>query len=253
MAKNDNDITALKKTLWKGYERHDFLYEGRESIVVLPETPAPGSSWVWRAEFFDAFPSADMALLEKGWHLVYYSVSNMYGCPEAIRLMKEFHEFIIKKPYSLNPRPVIFGFSRGGLYAFNYAADSPDKISGLYLDAPVLDIRSWPGGKGNGQGSQNEWEACLAIYGLTEETAIEFSGNPLDKVEKVAKAGVPIIVVAGDADMAVPFLENAAILERKYREYNDKIRMIVKPGVGHHPHSLEDPQPIVDFILENMR
>ena len=223
------------------------------SLVVLPKISAPGNIWVWRAEFFDAFPSVDMALLEMGWHLAYYSVSNMYGCPEAIKLMKEFHEYIVGKPYSLNPRPVIFGFSRGGLYAFNYAFDYPDKVSGLYLDAPVLDIRSWPGGKGNGQEHIEEWKECLASYGLTEETAREFTGNPLDKVEKVAKAGVPIIVVAGDADLGVPFLENAAILERKYREYNGKIKMIVKPGVGHHPHSLEDPQPIVDFILENMR
>ncbi len=253
MAKDDNDIASLKKTLWKGYERHDFLYNGREVIAVLPKISAPGNPWVWRAEFFDAFPSVDMALLEKGWHLVYYGVSNMYGCPEAIKLMNEFHEFIVRKPYNLCPRPVIFGFSRGGLYAFNYAADYPDKISGLYLDAPVLDIRSWPGGKGNGQGAIKEWEECLAIYGLTEETAKEFSENPLDKIEKVAKAEVPIIVVAGDADLAVPFLENAAILERKYREYNGKIKMIVKPGVGHHPHSLGDPQAIVDFILENMK
>lgn len=245
-------MTDLKKTLWKGYERHDFLYEGREVIVILPKTPAPENQWVWRAEFFDAFPSVDMALLEMGWHLVYYSVSNMYGCPESIKLMNEFHKFIINEPYNLNQRPVIFGFSRGGLYAFNYAADYPDEVAGLYLDSPVLDIRSWPGGKGNGQGSQREWEECLTIYGLTENTAMEFSDNPLDKVEKVARFRIPIIVVAGDADTAVPFLENSAILERKYKEYNGKIKMIVKAGIGHHPHSLENPQPIVNFILENM-
>jgi len=254
MVKYDKGIiSTLTKTLWKDYERHDFLLDGREVIVVLPKTPAPMNPWVWRAEFFDAFPSADMALLENGWHLVYYNVSNMYGCPEAIKLMKRFHEFVITMPYSLNPRPVIFGFSRGGLYAFNYAADYPDEISGLYLDAPVLDIRSWPGGKGTGQGSPNDWEECLTVYGLTEETAKGFSGNPLDKVERVAKAGIPIIVVAGDSDMAVPFLENAAILERKYNKHGGNIKMIVKPGVGHHPHSLEDPRPIIEFILESMR
>jgi len=246
-------IPTLTKTLWKGYERHDFLFQDREVIVVLPKMSMPGNPWVWRAEFFDAFPSVDMALLERGWRLVYYNVSNMYGCPEAIKLMKEFHEFIIKKPYDLNLRPVILGFSRGGLYAFNYAVDYPDEVSCLYLDAPVLDIHSWPGGKGIGQGSPRDWEECLAIYGLTEGTAKEFSGNPLDKVEKVAKAGIPIIVVAGDADTAVPFLENSAILERKYREYEGNIKMIVKPGVEHHPHSLDDPQPIVSFILENMK
>ena len=71
--KEDNDaISSLSKTLWKGYERHDFLYEGRATIVVLPKISVPGNPWVWRAEFFDAFPSVDMALLERGWHLVYY-------------------------------------------------------------------------------------------------------------------------------------------------------------------------------------
>ena len=76
---------------------------------------------------------------------------------------------------------------------------------------------------------------------LTEETARDFRGNPLDKVEVVSKSGIPIIVVAGDADTAVPFLENAAILEKKYREYDGNIKMIIKSGVGHHPHSLEEP------------
>lgn len=219
-----NDITlSLAKTLWKGYEKHDFLYEGRPAIVVLPKTPAFGNPWVWRAEFFDAFPFADMALLERGWHLVYYCVSNMYGCPEAIRLMNRFHKFIIEQ-YILYQRPVIFGFSRGGLYAFNYAAEYPDKVLCLYLDAPVLDIRSWPGGKGIGQGSPKEWEDCMAIYGLTEDTSRDFHDNPLDKVERVAKAGVPIIVVAGEADMIVPFLENSAMLERKYLEYSDYLK-----------------------------
>jgi len=93
----------------------------------------------------------------------------------------------------------------------------------------------------------------MATYGLTEDTTRDFRGNPLDKLEMVAKAGVPIIVVAGDADTAVPFLENSAILERKYTEYGGNIKMIVKSGVGHHPHSLEDPQPVIDFILKNMR
>jgi hypothetical protein len=29
------------------------------------------------------------------------------------------------------------------------------------------------------------------------------------------------------------------------------VELIVKPGVGHHPHSLADPEPIVRYILKN--
>ena len=31
------------------------------------------------------------------------------------------------------------------------------------------------------------------------------------------------------------------------------MKVILKPGVGHHPHSLKDPTPIVDFILQNQK
>ena len=30
-----------------------------------------------------------------------------------------------------------------------------------------------------------------------------------------------------------------------------KITVIEKPGIGHHPHSLKDPAPIVDFVLKH--
>ena len=31
------------------------------------------------------------------------------------------------------------------------------------------------------------------------------------------------------------------------------IEVIHKPGIGHHPHSLKDPKPIVEFVLANRR
>ena len=84
---------------------------------------------------------------------------------------------------------------------------------------------------------------------MTEETAAAFAGNPLDKLPALAGAGLPILLVAGDADDVVPYAENGAKLARRFRELGGVVEVILKPGVGHHPHSLEDPQPIVDFIL----
>lgn len=233
---------------WKGFKRYDFTVDGRDGLVVVPETAADGNPWVWRAEFFDAFAMADMAMLRKGWHLAYYNVSNMYGCPEAVMLMRGFHGFV-EAQFNLSKKTVLFGFSRGGLYAFNYAVQYPDKVAALYLDAPVLDIRSWPGGMGVGKGSGYEWGQCLECYGLTEESLKYFKGNPIDKIEQVSKASIPIIIVAGNNDSVVPFDENSAILARRYSESGEKIKVIVKQGAEHHPHSLEDPTPIVDFLL----
>ena len=73
----------------------------------------------------------------------------------------------------------------------------------------------------------------------------------LDKAETVAKAGIPIIIVAGGVDKVVPYAENSAVLKDKYEKLGGNIKVIVKPLVDHHPHSLEDPTPVVEFIMEN--
>lgn len=241
-------IDSLTESDWKGYRRHDFTVSGRPGLLVEPREPAAGRPWVWRAEFFDAFPQADMALLELGWHLAYYRVSDMYGCPEAVELMHGF-QCAAEAGFGLAPKAVLFGFSRGGLYAFNYAVRYPKKVSALYLDAPVLDIRSWPGGFGAGSGGKKEWQECLRAYRLTEETAKSFGGNPLNRADDLVNARIPTIVVAGDADTVVPIGENAMILAESCKKMGDDFRLIVKRGVDHHPHSLEDPAPIVGFLL----
>jgi pimeloyl-ACP methyl ester carboxylesterase len=239
-----------KASLWNGYERLDFEVAGRAALLVKPTTPTDGQPWIWRTEFFGHEPQADIALLGAGWHVAYLKVSDMYGAPPAIELMAKFHEHLTRT-YALNPRAVLEGFSRGGLYAVNFAATHPAKTAALYLDAPVLDIGSWPGGQGKGKGSPKNWAQALAVYALTEETAHDFKGNPLDRLEPIAKAGIPILSVCGDADQTVPFAENTVLLEQRYRALGGKIEVIAKPGVDHHPHSLKDPQPIVDFLLQH--
>lgn len=38
--------------------------------------------------------------------------------------------------------------SRGGVYAFNWAAVNPYKVAAVYVDNPVLDLKTWPAGLG---------------------------------------------------------------------------------------------------------
>ncbi|MBQ7720379.1 MAG: alpha/beta hydrolase [Clostridia bacterium] len=242
-------ITITQST-WKNHQKIDFKVDGRESFIVVPKTPRPDHRWVWRAEFFGAFDSVDTALLEKGWYLAYHKCSDMYGCPESVEMFRKFQETVTES-FDLYPKAVLFGFSRGGLYSFNYAAKYPSCVSALYLDAPVLDIRSWPGGIGNGTPAVKEWKECLKWYNLDEDSAKSFNGNPLDKVSAVASAGIPLIIVAGDADTVVPPAENAYIMDKKYRAAGGVCELISKPGCDHHPHSLTDPSPVVNFIEQN--
>ena len=40
-------------------------------------------------------------------------------------------------------------------------------------------------------------------------------------------------------------------VELRYKALGGEIVVIAKPGCDHHPHSLKDPAPIVDFILKH--
>ncbi len=239
-----------KVSQWNGYEKIDYKFANHAALIVKPKTPAAGNPWIWRTEFFGHEPQGDVALLAAGWHVAYYQISDMYGSPAAVGLMEKFHAHATAE-HKLAKRVTLEGFSRGGLYAVNFAAAHPDKTAAIYLDAPVLDIRSWPGGKGKGSGNAPCWKQALEAFGLTEETAKTFTGNPIDKTAILAKASIPILSVCGDADKAVPFDENTKPFAEKIRKDGGMIEVIAKPGVDHHPHSLKDPKPIVDFLLKN--
>ena len=102
-----------------------------------------------------------------------------------------------------------------------------------------------------GKGSARDWDRCKKAYGLGEEEALAYKGNPVDSLEPLAKAKVPLLHVCGAADTVVPMAENSDIIEKRYTALGGSIKVISKPGVKHHPHSLKDPAPIVDFILEH--
>jgi len=238
----------VKDTLWKGFKRQDFVVADRKCILVSPKVDAPGKPWIWRTEFFGNEPHADSALLSKGYHLAYINMQDMYGAPVAMRLMNELYAYLTQN-YQLDKKTVLEGFSRGGLFAFNWAALHPDKVATIYGDAPVCDFKSWPGGKGHGPGSAKDWQKLLTVYGFTEEKALAYKFNPIDNLALLAKARIPVIIVCGGADTVVPIEENTLLLEKRYKDLGGEIKVIVKPGADHHPHSLKDPAPIVDFIL----
>lgn len=244
------DETPVTASAWNGFAQEEFIVAGRPCRLVLPKTAAPGRPWIWRTEFFGHFPQADIALLKRGFHLGYMEVSNMFGGPPAMVLMDAFHASMTKER-GLAAKPVLIGLSRGGLYALNWAARHPEWVAGLYLDAPVCDFKSWPLGQGRYPGNPVEWERLKKVYGFASDAeAIAYPLNPIDNLAPIAAARIPILSVCGDADRTVPFEENTAILEQRYRQLGGSIRVILKHGVDHHPHSLDDPQPIVDFVLK---
>lgn len=239
-----------KRTVWQGYPRYDFELAGRPVTIVAPSAPAEGKPWLWRGEFFGAFPSVDLALLKLGWHVVYMSCPNTFGSPDTMKRWDRLYSELTRS-HGFSKRPVLLGMSRGGLYVYRWAAKHPGKVGLIYGDAPVCDVKSWPGGKGKGKGSPRDWELFKQVFGLSEQQALKWKQNPIDLLKPIARARIPVIHVVGNAVDVVPVEENTAVLKQRFEALGGRMEIISKPGVGHHPHSLEDPAPIVNFILEH--
>ncbi|MBM4022293.1 MAG: alpha/beta hydrolase [Planctomycetes bacterium] len=248
-ATSDLAFPDAKTDAWHGHVRHLFAFQGRPAWVVEPRTPLAGNPWSWCLMFPDAFTARCAApqLLDAGFHHAFLDVGNSFGSPTAVAALAAFHDELVRR--GLASRAALIGISRGGLYAHRYAAEHPDHVAVIYGDNPVCDFKSWPGGKGHGQGSPGDWAACLEAYGFADEAAaLAYRGNPIDALEPLARAGIPLIHVVGDADDVVPADENALVVADRYRRLGGTAEVIQKPGCGHHPHGLDDPGPVVDFI-----
>ena len=135
-----------------GFNAHHFQYDGRECIVVEPAIPLPGKRWVWKAEFFAAFPKFELEMLHRGYYICFMNVDNSFGCPDAMKNFDHFYELLTGE-YGFDRHPILLGLSRGGLYIYNWSCANPDKVGCVYGDNPVCAIKNWPAGKGKGPGN----------------------------------------------------------------------------------------------------
>ena len=237
---------------WNGHVRHRFRFDGRDAWVVVPAAPLPGNPWSWCMMFPDAFVQRCAApqLVAAGFHHAFLDVGNTFGSPTAVAQLDAFRDELVRR--GLAPRAALIGLSRGGLYAHRYAAEHPEKVAVIYDDAAVCDFKSWPGGKGKGRGSPKDWAACLEAYGFADDTAaLAWRGNPVDTLPTLAAAGIALVQVVGDTDDVVPPAENADLVIDRYKKLGGTIEVFRKPDCGHHPHGLDDPGPVVAFILKH--
>jgi len=240
-------IGTANPDYWYGYRMHTFQFDGRLCHIVDPKIEAPGKPWLWRARFWGHRPEVDLALLNKGYHLVYMDVAEMLGNKEAVEHWNHFYN-LLTTTYGLNKKTELEGMSRGGLYVYAWAEANPHKVRAIYADAPVCDIKSWPLALRNGAPDPAGWKMVVSAFGFHDlKDALAYKGNPIDDLAPLAHAHVPLLHVVGDADQVVPLAENTNVLAQRYRALGGNIQIIVKHGVG-HVHGLDDPTPIIQFL-----
>lgn len=227
-----------------GYECREFEFMGRSAKLVCPKVK-PNGNWALKTEYFTAFPDTELELLSRGWHIAYNQNIHRWAEPEDLKRKAAFVEFISKE-FSLSEKCVPVGMSCGGMYAVKLAALIPEKIAGLYLDAPVINLLSCPCALGVAKISL--YDEYFELTGRTISEMLSYRDHPFDKLPILLENNIPIVMVAGDSDGVVPYCENGALVEKYYTENSGDIKVFLKPGCDHHPHGHEDPKVVADII-----
>ena len=222
-----------------------FLFEERAATVVHPTVPANGY-WIWKAEYFEAFPNFEEAMVQRGYHVCFIDHDNRWASPESIEQSARFLQFVAEK-YSLKQRGIAVGMSCGGLISAMLAIKHPELIDALYLDAPVLNILS-AAGLGQREDAAISRREIFDTYELSPSSLVTFRGSPIDNMQPLIDHKIPVIMLYGNADNIIYYSENGRVLEKFYRENGGTIKVIRKSMVGHHPHGLADPTPIIEWV-----
>ncbi len=236
---------------WHGHERLDFEVAGKRARLILPEHPAPGRPWVWRARFPEFHVGPDRILLERGFHVAHVDTGGMLGGPKAMEVWDRFYEHL-RSEHGLAARPALEGVSRGGLFVYHWASLHPERVACLYTDTAVCDIRSWPLGEGAGRGHAPTWAHLLGELELTEETARAYPLNPIELLEPIAGAGIPILSIVSLNDEIVPPEENTFVVAERFGELGGAIEVMEVPegtvASGGHHFTHPDPLRVADFM-----
>ena len=73
---------AVSIDSFNGYACGTFKFRGRECKIVKPKWSAIGHPYIWRARFWGHEPQTDVALLERGFHVVYCDAAELLGNAE---------------------------------------------------------------------------------------------------------------------------------------------------------------------------
>ncbi|MBO5197814.1 MAG: hypothetical protein J6B85_04750 [Lachnospiraceae bacterium] len=239
---------------WNGFLMRNYQFEEHDAIVVFPEEGTANGYLAVKTEYWGAFPKvAEIELLKRGFHLCYIKNDNRWGVDEDLDRKARFIRSV-QMEYGLKPGCVPVGMSCGGLIAIKLAARYPELIACLYLDAPVVNYMSCPCGFGIGN-PLNEKRDMSEILGALKLNSVSellaYRDMPLDHIWELVEAEIPVVMVAGDSDKVVPYCENGIFLQRAYKDAGVEIEVYIKPGCDHHPHGLEDPTPVIDFIMRH--
>ena len=200
---------------------------------TLPNCPDEAERWM-----HERFTEAGVAVagIDSG---------ESYGSPDGVAATEALHAEMVRRGYST--RPAVLGRSRGGLWASAWAIAHPEWTAGIGGIYPVYDWRSYPG-----------IEKAAPAYGLTAVQLTDRAAElcPIERINRLAEANVPVCIIHGDEDTVVPLEANSGELNRRYQAAGKGglVQLIVAEGQGHSFwEGFFHCQELVDFLIDRAR
>lgn len=231
--------------MWYGYRRTKFDFNGRVGWVVEPSVaPLPGTPWTWTMQWAEAFVDRTGVpdLLKKGYHHVTLELFDTRMDDAGVAAAAAFQAFLVKDLH-FAPQANLIGMSWGGFFSTRYAAAYPQNVRRIYYDAPLLNFQSFARANANGLGP---WKATAPKDGAWAQDP----RMPVNLAERIAKAGIPVLILYGGQDQTVLPAENCEPFAARLRAAGGKVEVEKRALFGHHPHGLDPDKTarIVDFF-----
>jgi pimeloyl-ACP methyl ester carboxylesterase len=231
---------------WTFGKQITFRYRGYECGVMVPRWTvdkerrcvyiSPG--WVAIHGEYPQMAFYVEALLAKGFHVAGLEMGGMAstaGSPAGAQLHYEFYE-LVTKTFNLHKKARLVGQSNGGLIQYSWAFRHPDCVDRVLGLLAVTDFRTWP--------AVDNLVHPVPPFRIPEDVAFNMTLgellknikkiNPIDNLAPLAKAGVKIYHVHGDADGTVPIDPNSLELERRYGALGGEVTIEVIKNFGHY-------------------
>ncbi len=214
--------------------------EGHTAFIITPEK-CLSRPWVWYAPTLPKLPGPEETWMfeqfqNAGFAIAGIDVGESYGSPEGRNTYSVFYRKLVQSRL-FSPKPCLLARSRGALMLYNWAVENPSSVSCLAGIYPVCNLRSIPALK----------DLCAA-RGMTELS----DHNPIDHLEPLATAHIPVFHIHGNIDTVVPLETNSIEMMKKYRRLEGSMTVRVIQGKGHDlwPGWFHC-QELVDFVIHH--
>ncbi len=214
-------------------ERERFQIGDSDAFVIMPPASSRvkgATPWVWYAPTLgNRHPNRDEQWMIDRLHAAGIAVAGVdvgesYGSPKGVRVYHEFFSAMTEKR-GFSTKPVLLARSRGGLMLYSWAVSHANCVGGIAGIYPVCNIASYPG-----------IERAAPAFALTPKELKDSltKYNPVDNLQSLAEARVPVFHIQGDSDKVVPHEKNSGLLAARYQALGGPVEIELFPGQGHN-------------------